>query len=50
MGTLLIAMLAVLVLGAVPTWPYSRDWGYFPSSALGAALVFVTLLVLLGRM
>lgn len=50
MGILLLAILIVLVLGAVPAWPYSRGWGYYPSSALGLALIIVLLLVLTGRL
>ncbi len=50
MGTLLIVMLVLLVLGAVPTWPYSRDWGYYPSGALTVALLVVLLLVLSGQL
>jgi hypothetical protein len=49
MGLLLIILLVLLALGAIPTWPYSRDWGYFPSSALTVALVIVLILVLTGR-
>lgn len=50
MGTLLIVMLVLLALGAVPTWPYSRDWGYYPSGALTVALLVVLLLVLTGQL
>ena len=44
-----IVVLLVLVLGAVPAWPHSRDWGYYPSSALTVALLIVLVLVLTGR-
>ena len=47
-GTLLIILLLVLLLGALPTWPYSRGWGYYPSSGLGAVLVILLILLLLG--
>ncbi len=50
MGALLIVALVLLVLGAVPTWPYSRDWGYYPSGALTVALLVVLLLVLTGHL
>ena len=49
-GTLLIVVLVALLLGAIPTWPYSRDWGYYPSGVLGTLLVVVLLLLLLGRL
>jgi hypothetical protein len=44
----LIVVLVGLALGAIPTWPYSRDWGYYPSSALAAALLILLTLVLTG--
>jgi hypothetical protein len=47
-GTVLLVALVILLLGALPAWPWSRSWGYAPSSALGAALLFVLILVLLG--
>jgi Protein of unknown function (DUF3309) len=47
-GRLLI-ILILLLLGALPTWPYSGDWGYYPSGGLGLVLVVVLLLVLMGR-
>lgn len=49
MGTILIIVLLLLLLGAWPSWPYSRDWGYYPSSGLGLVLVIVLVLALLGR-
>lgn len=45
---LLLIVLVVLLLGALPTWPYSRSWGYYPSGGLGTILVIVLILVLLG--
>lgn len=50
MGTLLIVLLVLLLLGAVPTWPYSREWGYAPSSVLVLILLAVLLLVLSGQL
>jgi len=49
MGTILIILLVLLLLGAVPAWPHSRGWGYYPSGGLGLILVIVVILVLLGR-
>lgn len=49
MSTILLIVLVLLLLGAIPTWPYSRGWGYYPSGGLGLVLVVVLLLVLLGH-
>jgi hypothetical protein len=49
MGLILLIVLILLVLGAVPRWPYSRGWGYAPSGVLGLVLVIVLILFLLGR-
>jgi Protein of unknown function (DUF3309) len=46
--TLLIIILLLLVLGALPTWPYSSGWGYYPSGGLGLILLIVIVLLLLG--
>jgi hypothetical protein len=46
---LILIILLVLVLGSLPTWPYSGGWGYYPSGLLGVVLVVVLVLVLLGR-
>jgi hypothetical protein len=48
-GTILLILLIILLLGALPTWPHSRSWGYFPSGTLGIVLVVVVVLLLLGR-
>jgi hypothetical protein len=48
-GTILIIVLLLLLLGAWPSWPYSRGWGYYPSSTLGLVLVIVLVLALMGR-
>jgi hypothetical protein len=50
MGTILIILLILLLIGAVPTWPYSRGWGYYPSGLLGLVLLIVIILALLGRL
>jgi hypothetical protein len=49
LGTILIIVLILLLLGALPSWPYSSGWGYYPSSTLGLVLIIVVILVLLGR-
>jgi hypothetical protein len=49
MRTLLIIILVVLLLGALPTCPYSAGWGYYPSGGFGLALLVVVVLLLLGR-
>ena len=50
LGTILIIILILILLGAVPAWPYSRAWGYGPSGILGVVLVVVLILVLMGRL
>jgi len=50
MGTILIVLLILLVLGAIPVWPYSHNWGYYPTGGLGLVLVILVVLVLLGRL
>lgn len=49
LGTILVIVLLLLLLGAWPSWPYSRSWGYFPSGTLGLLLIVVVVLALLGR-
>ena len=49
MGTILIVILVLLLLGALPTWPYSSAWGYYPSGGLGLILLIVVVLALTGR-
>ena len=49
LGTILIVLLILMLLGAVPTWPHSRSWGYYPSGGLGLILLIVIILLLLGR-
>ncbi|GAA4526479.1 DUF3309 family protein [Chelativorans composti] len=49
LGTILIIILILLLLGAVPAWPYSRGWGYGPSGLVGLVLVVLLILVLMGR-
>ena len=50
MRTILILILLILLLGALPTWPYSSAWGYYPSGGLGLILLIVLILWLLGRL
>jgi hypothetical protein len=49
LGTILIIVLVLLLVGALPSWPYSSGWGYYPSGGLGLVLVILLILVLLGR-
>jgi len=46
---ILIVVLILLLLGALPSWPYSRGWGYYPSGGLGLVLIILLILLLLGR-
>lgn len=48
LGTVLIIVLILLLIGAVPRWPHSRTWGYYPTGGLGLVLVIVLILVLMG--
>ena len=49
LGTILIVILLLMLIGALPTWPHSRGWGYYPSGGLGLILVIILILLLLGR-
>jgi len=49
LGTILLIVLVLLLLGALPTWPHSRNWGYYPSGGLGLILTVLIILLLLGR-
>jgi hypothetical protein len=50
LGTILLILLVLLLIGALPAWPHSRAWGYYPSGGLGLILLIVALLLLFGRM
>lgn len=50
LGTILLIVLILFLVGALPTWPHSANWGYYPSSGLGLVLVIVLVLLLLGRL
>jgi len=49
MGTLLLIILILLLIGAMPAWPYSRNWGYYPGGGIGLVLIIVLILVLMER-
>jgi Protein of unknown function (DUF3309) len=49
LGTVLIIVLVLLLIGALPSWPYSAEWGYYPSGGLGLVVVVLLVLVLLGH-
>lgn len=50
MSTILLIVLILLIIGAVPAWPYSRGWGYYPSGLLGIVLIVLIVLLLTGRL
>ena len=50
LGIVLIVVLIMLVLGALPTWPYSSGWGYYPSGGLGLILLIIVVMLLFGRL
>ena len=50
MRTVLLVILILLLLGALPTWPYSSGWGYYPSGGLGLILLIIVILALTGRL
>jgi hypothetical protein len=49
LGTVLVVLLVLMLLGALPRWPHSRNWGYYPSGGLGLVLTILVVLLLLGR-
>jgi len=49
LGTILVIILILLLLGALPTWPYSSGWGYYPSGGVGLVVVILLILLLMGR-
>ena len=48
-GTILLVLLILLLVGALPTWPHSKNWGYGPTSGLGLVVIILIILVLLGK-
>jgi len=49
MGTIIIVVLILMLIGVIPTWPHSRNWGYYPSGGIGLILLILVILLLLGR-
>jgi hypothetical protein len=49
LGTIILIIVVLMLIGAIPTWPHSRNWGYGPSGGLGLVLVILIILLLLGR-
>jgi len=50
LGTILLIILILILVGALPTWPYSSGWGYYPSGGIGLVLIIILILVLVGRL
>jgi hypothetical protein len=50
MGTILLIILVLLLVGALPTWPYSSGWGYYPSGGVGLIVIVLLVLLLMGRL
>jgi Protein of unknown function (DUF3309) len=49
LGTILLIILILILIGALPTWPYSSGWGYYPSGGVGLILIIIVILLLMGR-
>jgi hypothetical protein len=49
LGTILVIILIIVLIGALPSWPYSSGWGYYPSGGLGLVVVILLILILMGR-
>jgi hypothetical protein len=49
LGTILLIVLILMLLGALPTWPHSKSWGYYPSGGLGLLVIILIVLLVLGR-
>lgn len=50
LGTILLVLLVLMLIGALPAWPHSRSWGYYPSGGLGLLLAILVVLLVLGRL
>lgn len=50
LGTILLIVLILMLIGAIPSWPHSRNWGYAPSGLLGLVVIIIVVLLLLGRL
>ncbi len=49
LGTIIVVLLVLMLLGALPSWPHSRNWGYYPSGGLGLIVIILVVLLLLGK-
>jgi hypothetical protein len=49
LGTILLIVLILLLIGALPTWPYSQSWGYYPTGGIGLVVIIILILLLMGR-
>lgn len=50
LGTIILVIVVLMLIGVLPTWPHSANWGYFPSGALGTVLIVLVILLLLGKL
>jgi hypothetical protein len=50
LGTILLIIVVLMLIGAIPTWPHSRSWGYGPSGGIGLVLIILVILLLMGRL
>jgi hypothetical protein len=50
LGTILLIVLILILIGVIPTWPHSRNWGYAPSGVLGVVVIIIVILLLMGRL
>ena len=50
LGTVLLVLLVLMLIGALPSWPHSRSWGYYPSGGLGLVVIILIILLLAGRL
>jgi len=50
LGTILLIVLILMLIGVIPTWPHSKSWGYWPSGALGVVVLIIIILLLMGRL
>lgn len=50
LGTILLVVLLLMLIGAIPVWPHSQSWGYYPSGGLGLVLLIIVILLVLGRL
>jgi hypothetical protein len=49
LGTILLVVIILMLIGVIPTWPHSREWGYMPSGGIGLILIILIILILMGR-